>query len=449
MRLQAIVLGTICGASAFVASAPAAVAHDGAAQDGANDSQDTERATDLSREIVVTARRREESLQSVPVSVSAFTAEAIDEQQIRELKDLTISTPGLVFTQSGSGPNVNITMRGQTKSSVGAGLPSVITYFNDVPLPTYGSSLPTFDLASIQVLKGPQGTYFGRNTTGGAVLVSSQEPTYEFEGYASLIYGSYNWLETEGALNLPLVEDRAALRIAFNQVDRDGYTKNLSIPGKDWDDRNDWAVRASLLLEPIDAIRSVTVADYQKVDTVGLSSIVINAFNAGGARNPALAPYYDCSAATSVTANCDPSAPTPQNDVDLAFERQQEIGIRAGYTGQLPITRYSVRGISNTTTIDLGAITIKNIFGYRAVTFDSESNTDGIELPLVNSHFRQDDRQISDEVQVGGELLGGDLSWLVGGFYLKGYPGGVSGRTLELFLTPSRSVDALPYTEVH
>lgn len=442
MRLQAIFLTTVCGATVIAAPAQGA-----AAQDGSTGRSGVEQTPDMPREIVVTARRREESLQSVPVSVSAFTAETINEQQIRELKDLTVSTPGLVFTQSGSGPNVNITLRGQTKSTVGAGLPSVITYFNDVPLPTYGSSLPTFDLASIQVLKGPQGTYFGRNTTGGAVLVSSQQPTYEFEGYASLIYGSYNWLESEGAINLPLVKDKAALRVAFNQIDRDGYTKNLSIPGKDWDDRNDRAFRASLLIEPFAGLRNITVADYQKVDTVGLSSIVINAFDAGGARNPALAPFYNCSEATSVTANCDPSAPTPQNDVDLALERQQEIGIRAGYTGQLPVTRYSVRGISNTTSLDIGAVTIKNIFGFRAVTFDSESNTDGIELPLVNSHFRQDDRQISNELQASGGLFDGTLSWLVGGFYLKGYPGGVSGRTLEIFRTPSTVVDNLPFSQ--
>lgn len=398
-----------------------------------------------SDEIVVTARRRDERLQSVPVSVTAFTAQSLEEKQVSELRDLTQSTPGLVFTQSGSGPNINITLRGQTKSAVGAGLPSVITYLNEVPLPTYGSSLPTFDLASVQVLKGPQGTYFGRNTTGGAVLVYTEQPSYDFGGYVSALYGSYNWIETEGALNVPIVADKAALRVAFNSVDRDGYTKNLSIPGKDWDDRNDWAVRASLLVEPFAGFRNVTVVDYLKSNTVGLSSIVITALAAGGARNAALAQFYNCSAATTVTANCNPAAPTPQNDVDLALARQQQIGVRAGYTDMLPLSIFTVSGITNTTTIDLASIKIKNIFGFRAVVFDSESNTDGIELPLIGSHFRQDDRQYTDELQVSGALLEDKLSWLIGGFYLKGKPGGVSGRALEQFRTPSGVIGNTPY----
>lgn len=445
MKIGRILLcgASVAGHAAFFASTAAAQA----VQEAPATSSSLAGTGDGLDEIVVTARRREESLQSVPVSVTAFSTKALGERQIRELKDLTISTPGLVFTQSGSGPNINVTLRGQTKSAVGAGLPSVITYFNEVPLPTYGSSLPTFDLASVQVLKGPQGTYFGRNTTGGAILVYSQQPTHNFGGYVSAIYGSYNWLETEGALNVPIVKDKVALRVAFNTVDRDGYTKNLSIKGKDWDDRNDRAVRASLLIEPFDGFRNVTVGDYLKVDTVGLSSIVISALPAGAARNPALAQFYNCSAATVVTANCNPAAPTPQNDVDLAAARQKQVGIRAGYTDQLPISRYTVQGISNTTTFDTGPVNIKNIFGFRSVVFDSESNTDGIDLPLINSHFRQDDRQYSDELQFSGSLLNDNLSWVVGGLYLKAMPGGINGRALEQFRTPATVVANIPFTQ--
>lgn len=400
-------------------------------------------------DIVVTARRREERLQRVPVSITAFSSQMILEKQITELRDLTRSTPGLVFTQSGSGPNINVTLRGQTKSVVGAGLPSVITYLNEVPLPTYGSSLPTYDVSSLQVLKGPQGTYFGRNTTGGAILVYSNQPTYEFGGYGSVTYGSYNWLETEGAINVPVVTDKVSVRIAFNTVDRDGYTKNLSIKGKDWDDRNDRSGRISLLLEPFDGFRNVTVGDYLKVDTVGLSSIVLTALNAGGARNPLLAQFYDCSAARTVTAACNPAAPTAQNDVDIALARQKSVGIRAAFTDQLPISKYTVQGISNTSTLDLGGVTFKNIFGYRSVVFDSESNTDGLDIPLINSHFREDDRQLTDELQASGSLFADRLSWLVGGFYLKASPGGVNGRALEQFRTPATAIGAIPFGQTY
>src|SRR3546814_4708213 len=88
----------------------------------------------------------------------------------------------------------------------------MVAYFNDVPMSKEGGNIPTFDLANIQVLKGPQGTLFGRNTIGGAVLVNSKKPTFNTEGYVQAGYGNFDYKELEGALNVPLVTDVAALR---------------------------------------------------------------------------------------------------------------------------------------------------------------------------------------------------------------------------------------------
>src|SRR3546814_17801 len=103
--------------------------------------------------------------------------------------------------------NSTYTIRGQGKAVTGPGLQSVITYFNEVPLPSIGSFAPTFDVSNVQVLKGPQGTLFGRNTTGGAVLVYSALPTYDLEGYAEVEVGNYNKREFQGALNIPIIDD--------------------------------------------------------------------------------------------------------------------------------------------------------------------------------------------------------------------------------------------------
>src|SRR3546814_2690767 len=95
-------------------------------------------------------------------------------------------------------------------------------------MPAYSSLIPTFDISSVQVLKGPQGTLFGRNTNGGAVLAYTVAPTYDFEGYVEASYGNYDARELQGAINLPIVDDRIALRLAADLIKRDGVVENRS-----------------------------------------------------------------------------------------------------------------------------------------------------------------------------------------------------------------------------
>src|SRR3979490_244133 len=148
-------------------------------------------ATNVLEEITVTARRKEESLQSVPVSVTAFTAESLREKSIQTTQDLQMSTPGVYLSGSGGNENVVYQIRGQSKALSGPSSPAVVSYFAEVPDVTFGSSVPAYDISSVQVLKGPQGTLFGRNTTGGAILYTPTAPTYVFEGLADETVGNY------------------------------------------------------------------------------------------------------------------------------------------------------------------------------------------------------------------------------------------------------------------
>lgn len=154
-------------------------------------------------DIVVTARRTAENIQSTPVSVTAFGSESLRQSQIRDTQDLLFKTPGVFLAGSGGRENSNFSIRGQSKALAGNSAPGVISYFAEVPAPTLGSSIPTYDLSSVQVLKGPQGTLFGRNTTGGAILYYPTTPTYEFEGYVQASYGSYDARIAEAAINIP------------------------------------------------------------------------------------------------------------------------------------------------------------------------------------------------------------------------------------------------------
>src|SRR5690606_12013962 len=161
-------------------------------------------------EIVVTARKREESLQQVPISVTALGSEDLRLKGITKPDDLKFHTPGLEMRNASIQRNsVTYFIRGQGQtfgSSAG-----VVTYFADAPLGngqrvSIGNNTQMYDLSSVQVLKGPQGTLFGRSSTGGAVLFDPQRPTDEFGGFISQTIGEYNWNETTAAVNVPLID---------------------------------------------------------------------------------------------------------------------------------------------------------------------------------------------------------------------------------------------------
>src|SRR5690606_6190222 len=198
-------------------------------------------------EITVTARRTEESIQSVPVVVRAFDSAALREASISTPEDIQVNTPGVYLSGSGGRQNAVYQIRGQSKALSGPSSPAVVSYFSEVPDPVFGSFVPQYDMGSVQVLKGPQGTLFGRNTTGGAVLYSPVAPNYELGGYVSGTFGNYDNRQFQGALNLPIIQDKVALRLAGDLHDRDAYTKNLGVGG-DIDDIDTESWRVSLLV---------------------------------------------------------------------------------------------------------------------------------------------------------------------------------------------------------
>jgi iron complex outermembrane receptor protein len=191
-------------------------------------------------EIVVTARRREENIQSVPIAITVVTPQAMQDNNVHTLQDIQMLVPSLTVSSGNAGSKdaANVTIRGQGWSSLGGGASTAVAmYLNEVPIVTDWAGLLAggpglfFDMENVQVLKGPQGTLFGRNTMGGAVLLQTARPTNEFGGHIQATYGNYNDREFDGAVNLPLVSDVLLARIAVNGQLRDGYTHILSMPG--------------------------------------------------------------------------------------------------------------------------------------------------------------------------------------------------------------------------
>jgi iron complex outermembrane receptor protein len=176
-------------------------------------------------EVVVTARRRDEKAQTVPISVSVLAGKELEERQVTTAQDLEKLVPSLDIGSGNSRDVDRYYIRGQGPTLFGD--PGVVTYFAEVPLAGGGAGPGFyFDLANIQVLNGPQGTLFGRNTTGGAVLFEPQRPTTDFGGWVEGNFGNYSNVELKGALNVPLVDDKLLLRVAFDRHTEDGYTYN-------------------------------------------------------------------------------------------------------------------------------------------------------------------------------------------------------------------------------
>ncbi|NIJ07782.1 iron complex outermembrane receptor protein [Sphingomonas vulcanisoli] len=182
--------------------------------------------------IIVTARKRAEPQQSVPIAISSFDAAAVDRLQIKTIEDLRYATPSLYVQPSNFRQDViNITIRGQ-QNFQSNGLQfdtSAAVYVNGVyyarPLGLTGS---LFDVDTVQVLKGPQGTLVGRNTTGGAIFYETKQPARDFGGYVRSSFGDYGLHTVQGALNLPLTAN-LAVRAAFNYDHSDGYIRNYYV----------------------------------------------------------------------------------------------------------------------------------------------------------------------------------------------------------------------------
>ncbi|WP_128893252.1 TonB-dependent receptor [Erythrobacter sp. HKB08] len=241
MRVKAALLAGIAG-SMFALPAYA--------QDNTDNDQEEAPVFRSSTEIVVTAQRQGQRLQEVPIAVSAFNAEALEAQQIENASDLQLTLPNVSFTKSNFTAS-SFTIRGIGDLCVGVSCDSATAiHLNSAPL--FGTRLfetEYFDLERIEVLRGPQGTLFGRNATSGVVNVVSAKPDLSgFSAKAEFEYGNYNSIKAKGMVNVP-IGDTIGIRIAGFYLDRDGYTTNL-FNGDDIDDREMYAIRGSLRFEP-------------------------------------------------------------------------------------------------------------------------------------------------------------------------------------------------------
>lgn len=391
-------------------------------------------------EVIVTSTRKLETIQDVPISVTAFSNDAMYRKNITEINKLNSSVSGVNFTASGGGNNTVFSIRGRSRGVFGNALPAVNTYVNEVPLSTWGGNIPTYDMESLEVLKGPQGTLFGRNSTSGAILVETKRPDYDVGGYLTVKVGEYNSRVFEGAVDLPIIEDKLAVRVAGQIDERDGHTKDMLHPNEDYYGNHDRKnFRVSVLFEPTDTLSNLTTYEVNKIDEKG-SPVVPVGFDLD---NPfALVnnvPYYN---GTEIYT----PAPVPCNgnpacDAQVMQAQQEAAGVRKVWTDTSSFLDQELKSFGNITKWEPDAFTLKNVFGYREIFSNSVNDIDGSIFPLIGADNVVSTKQYTNELQISGDAFDGYLEYIGGLFWLKSEPD--EGNRLALQVVAQTGV---PYT---
>ena len=241
-----------------------------------------EAAADSLEEVVVTARRREENAQTVPVALNAFTAETLEARRAYNVRDLQQLAPSLVVTVTNPrNTSINIRGLGNNVSVYNDGLqPAVGVYLDQVFLGRPGQTV--FDLADIgrvEVLRGPQGTLFGKDTSAGAIVITTNPPSFTPELRADASAGSHDYYQAHAVVNGPLVDGKLAGRLSLSTSQHGGYAHNV-YAGTRTQDYRDWNARGELLFTPNDILRWRLTADYGQQRSSTASSVLTGVLSA-------------------------------------------------------------------------------------------------------------------------------------------------------------------------
>ena len=352
--------------------------------------------------IVVTARRREEDIQSVPVAITAVSGERLAQSGVTSLRELAVVAPSILL-EGAAGRRLSpaIGIRGQRfGDTLMSSDPAVAIYSDEVVVsPTQGSNLGFYDTQSVQVLKGPQGTLFGRNTTGGALLVTTNKPTDRFEGGLTGRLGNYDEAALTGFLNLP-VSETLAVRLAGNFVRHDGYSHAVAgaQAGHEYGSENNRSARGIIHWSPGSVLANTLIVSYDHGKS-GASANILQAIN----------PASTARLYNNATLG----------DVFAALALQQARSPREIEADHPTYERAEAAAVTNITTLDVGEVTLKNIFGYRDLKYRHAYEGDGTALPIFGTQGAVGTKQYSEELNLSGTAFDDRTKWIAGVYYYR------------------------------
>lgn len=351
------------------------------AQDRPADPPAATASQDALSEIVVTAQKREERLQDVPIAITALTGSDLENNRVTNLEGIRDLVPNLYMEQALTGTTTpKMFLRGVGVVNQVFSFDSPIgIYFDDVYIARVtGALVDLFDVDRVEFLRGPQGTLFGRNSSVGALRVFTKKPVLdEFEGAASISYGTRHQVDANFAASAPLITDKLGFRVTFLSRNNDGFQKDQL--GERWMDNNIQAIRASLLYKVNDAVDVVVRGDYMR----------------------------------------DHSKPTQPSN--FRFDTDNNLFTFERTLAARNVNKVEPWGVSATVNADWAAVNLKSITAYRALKYRNAEDNDGREAVRSFEADRQDldEWQFSQEFVLTGDRLAGiDLKWTTGLFYL-------------------------------
>ena len=399
-RAKSILFGGTAMALLFAAG-PIATAQAGADQNDAEQLADEQKRLGT---VTVTAQKREENLQDVPLSISAFSGDDLEASATQGLVDLQTSVPGLVITDvTRPGASTQVFIRGVGTAALDGGMEASVGFFVDgVYRSRSGQGIADLvDVDSVEVLRGPQGTLFGKNTSSGAIVVNTKNPTNDFEGFGEVTLGNYNLQRYKGMVNIPLAEDKAAFRLAGSYHKRDGFIDNLGTGGLAFDsnDKDRLSLNAKLLFTPSDNLNILLRADFTDIDEVCCLAVREENF-------APLTPVLSALSAANGGVFVDPPRP---EDLVSTFNRK-------------PSNTVEDRGLSMEVTWGLGEVDLFSQTSFRKYeTFNGDLDVDFTFADILYNEVGFENEQFSQEFRLNGQYDGfaQGVDWLVGVYYAE------------------------------
>jgi len=353
--------------------------------------------------IIVTASKRETTLQELPVSVSVTTAETIEQAAIRDLIDLQTVAPSLRVNQLQSSANTNFIIRGFGNGANNPGIePSVGVFIDGVYRSRSAAQIGDLpNIQRVEVLRGPQSTLFGKNASAGVISIVTQKPQFEFGGNAEFSYGNFDAIVAKASVTGP-ISDSIAFSLAGSYNNRDGYARDLNL-GIDVNERNRYGIRGQLLFEPNDALSVRIIGDYDNID----ENCCVAANLVNGPTNqpvPGILPI----------GLIDALAGGP--GLGLEAEAPFSFEVRNNFPSSNDIDNY---GGSVQVDYELGAISLTSITAYREVRADTNQDSDFTAAELLNPNIGNTDiNTFTQEVRVASDF-DGPFNFLLGGYYFN------------------------------
>lgn len=346
-------------------------------------------------EIIVTATKRAESVQDVAISVTALSEKQIKALGYTNAQQITALAPGVSTVQPNGESNYSVAIRGASNSDFTTNVESPVALYVDE---TYisqssGSGFQLFDTERVEILRGPQGTLFGRNATGGLIHYISVKPQDDFGGYVTGSFGSFNRVKLQGAVNLP-VNDTVKARVSFATHQGDGYVENRFRPGQDLNNANDFAGRAQVSYEPTDNFNLLLTGRYGKQD-----------IRTG---------FFEYVSAPLPTGAGQPSTPNPA----IGGYTDLDGDIYAGsydFPGRNLLETYSGTATANYRFGD--GLELTSITDYQSVDRDYIEDSDASPFNFFNFFLTTKAKQFSQELRVSGSQ--DKFDWVAGGYYIN------------------------------